>query len=58
MASNTSENHPVSAFEGGKIKPGIYMLQNAVGKTFADILDTKEMCCRPAAAIPGKGLVC
>ena len=58
MTPTASPNNPVSLFNDGKLRPGIYMIENAASKTFADILDTQELCGRPAAAIPAKGLVC
>ena len=56
MASNTSQNQ--SVLEDGRVRPGIYMIVNIHSHTFADILDTKELCCRPEPAIAGKGRVC
>ena len=57
MASNTSQNQSVSVLEDGIVRPGIYMIVNTQSNTFVDILDTKELCCRPEYAIPGKGRV-
>ena len=55
----TSEKSSDSMFEDGKLKPGVYKIQNIVGQTYLDIRDhTQELCCRPAAALDGKGLVC
>ena len=54
----TSTNESESVFRDGKIKPGIYKIQNIVGQTYVDIREhTKELCGRPAAALEGKGLV-
>jgi hypothetical protein len=48
----------MSIFEDGKLRPGIYKIMNIVGQTYVDIREhTKELCCRPAAASRGKGLV-
>jgi hypothetical protein len=48
----------MSLFKDGKLRPGIYKIQNIVGQTYADIRDhTKELCGRPATALEGKGLV-
>ena len=43
----------------GKLKPGVYRIQNIVGQTYVDIQErTRELCCRSATAlIGGKGLV-
>jgi len=46
-------------FRDGKLKPGIYKIQNIVGHTHVDIReDTRELCCRPATVLnsEGKGL--
>jgi len=44
-------------FESGKLKPGIYRIQNIVGQTYVDIREhSKELCCRPATLLEGKGL--
>jgi hypothetical protein len=48
----------MSIFESGKLRPGIYKIQNIVGQTYVDIRDhTKELCGRPATVLEGKGLV-
>ena len=46
-------------FEGGKLKPGIYRIQNIVSQTYVDIREhTKELCCRPSTLLEvRKGLV-
>ena len=55
---STSANDSVSVFKDGKLKPGIYKIQNIVGHTYADIREnTRELCCRPTVALEGKGLV-
>ena len=57
MTSNSASESD-SVFRNGKIRPGIYKIQNVVGKTYVDIREhTKELCGRPAAALEGKGLV-
>ena len=44
--------------EDGKLKPGIYKIQNVVGQTYAGLREyTRELCCRPATALEGNGLV-
>jgi len=55
----TSTADSLSIFEDGKLKPGIYKIQNIVAKTFLDCEEhTREMCCRPANELSeGKGLV-
>jgi len=46
----------MSIFSGGKLKPGIYKIQNIVGQTYVDMRgNAKELCCRPASALGGKG---
>jgi len=58
MAS-TSTNDSVSILRDGKLKPGIYKIRNVTGQTYIDIRDdNKELCCRPATLLEGKGLVC
>ena len=48
----------MSIFEGGKLKPGIYKIQNIVGQTYVDIREhNKELCCRPDYVLGGKGQV-
>ena len=55
----TSTTNSDSVLEDGKLKPGIYKIQNIVGQTYVDIRDhSRELCCRPAAALEGNGLVC
>lgn len=51
-------NDPASIFADGKLKPGIYKIQNLAGHTYLDIRDeSKELCCRPATVLEGKGFV-
>ena len=48
----------MSIFEDGKLRPGIYKIQNIVGQTYVDIREhNKELCARPGALLEGKGLV-
>ena len=55
----TSTNDSLSIFTNGKLKPGIYKVHNIRGQTYVDIReDSRELCCRPATALEGKGLVC
>ena len=47
-----------SIFKDGKLKPGIYKIQNAASNTYVDIREhPKELCCRPATLLEGKGRV-
>ena len=51
-------NDSASIFEDGKLKPGIYKIQNIFGQTYVDIREhTRELCCRPPTLLDGKGLV-
>ena len=39
-------------FKDGKLKLGLYKIQNLVSKTYVDIHEhTMELCCRPASAL-------
>ena len=54
----TSTEDPGSILKDGKLKPGVYKIQNIVGQTYVDIREhAKELCCRPATVLEGKGLV-
>ena len=54
----TSTNDPASIFKDGKLKPGVYKIQNIVGQTYVDIREhSRELCGRPATVLEGKGLV-
>ena len=48
-----------SIFEDGKLKPGIYKIQNLYSRTYLDIHEhSRQMCCRPAQDLEeGNGLV-
>jgi hypothetical protein len=54
-----STTDPNSIFEGGKLKSGIYKIQNIQSETYLDVMvHTREACCRPAGDLgEGKGLV-
>jgi len=54
----TSTSIP-SIFENGKLKPGIYKIQNLYTEGFVDIHEhSREMCCRPARDLgDGRGMV-
>ena len=49
-----------SIFENGKLKPGIYKIQNIKSEAYLDIeVATREVCCRPAQNLgEGRGFVC
>ena len=48
----------VSIFKDGKLEPGVFKIQNIASQTYLDVRDhTKEVCCRPAEYLDGKGLV-
>ena len=46
-------------FEGGRLQPGVYKIQNIYTETYLDIhLHSMELCCRPANDLGvGRGLV-
>jgi len=46
-------------FEDGKLKPGLYKIQNLVSKTYLDIHEhSMKVCCRPASTQEkGDGIV-
>ena len=50
---------PLSIFEDGRLRPGIYKIQNLYSQTFLDIHEhSRELCCRPATALAdGRGHV-
>ncbi|KAF9781762.1 hypothetical protein BJ322DRAFT_243167 [Thelephora terrestris] len=50
-------NDAVPIFKAGKLRPGIYKIQNIVSQTYVDMRESpKELCCRPATLLEGKGL--
>jgi len=57
VESTTSDSS--SILKDGKLKPGIYKIQNLYTQTYMDIHDhLREVCCRPATALEeGSGLV-
>ena len=53
----TSTNNSSSIFEGGKLKPGTYKIQNIFSETFLDVeVHSRELLCRPSLK-EGMGLV-
>lgn len=50
----------ISIFKDGKLKEGIYKIQNIETENYADIeVHTREVCCRPAKDLgEGRGIVC
>ena len=54
-----STNDSLSIFQDGKLKPGIYRIQNLYTQTFMDIHEhSRDVCCRPATLLgEGRGLV-
>ena len=61
MAAMTfhSPSDSLSIFKDGKLKPGIYKIQNIQSGTYLDVeVYTRELCCRPANALDeGRGFV-
>ena len=55
----TSTSDPSSIFENGKLKPGIYKIQNIYSETYLDIeLHSREVCSRLERELgQGRGLV-
>ena len=55
----TSTGNSSSIFEGGRLKPGIYKIQNLYSQGYVDIYEhSREMCCRSAQDLgEGRGLV-
>ena len=54
----TSIGGYTSIFKDGKLKPGLYKIQNIVSQTYLDMQEhNRELCCRPAAVLEGNGLV-
>ena len=48
-----------SILTDGKLKPGVYRIQNLAGQTFVEMQEgPRQLCCRPEAALSGRdGLV-
>ena len=59
MIMNSTTSDSSSIFKDGKLKPGIYKIQNLYGQTYMDIHEhSREVCCRPATVlVEGRGLV-
>ena len=55
----TQKSSNIPIFEDGKLKPGIYKIQNVVAETYLDIDNNAvQVCCRPAQDLQeGRGLV-
>ena len=55
----TSTSDSLSIFRDGKLKPGIYKIQNIYSEAYVDIeVHSREMRCRPANDLgEGRGLV-
>ena len=53
-------NDSLSVFKDGKLKSGIYKIQNVQTENYVDIeVIARDMCCRPAKDLgEGRGLVC
>jgi hypothetical protein len=53
--------HPTndSVFENGRLKPGLYKIQNLVSETYLDIHQhSMQLCCRPTRDLEeGRGVV-
>ena len=50
---------PAPIFQDGRLRPGVYKIQNLKSETYLDVIQhSKELCCRPARDLEdGKGLV-
>jgi len=59
MALNSTTSDSLSIFKDGKLKPGIYKIQNLRAQTYMDVHEhLREVCCRPATALEeGRGFV-
>ena len=58
IVNSTSMNDSASIFKDGKLEPGVFKIQNIVSQTYLDVREhTRELCCRPATHLDGKGLV-
>ena len=55
----TSTSDSASIFKDGKLKPGIYKIQNIQTDTYLDVeVPSRDVCCRPASDLgEGRGLV-
>ena len=51
----TSPPGSMSIFVNGRLKPGVYKVQNLASQTYIEILEpSRELCCRPAAVLSPK----
>ena len=59
MTMNSTTNDSISIFKDGKLKPGIYKIQNLHSQTYLDVEErSREICCRPATVLEeGRGFV-
>ena len=59
IALSTMNPQASSIFKDGKLKPGVYKIQNLCSGTYLDIhRHSREVCCRPARDLEdGRGLV-
>ena len=55
----TSTSDSLSIFKDGKLKPGVYKIQNIASETYLDVeIRSRSLCCRPAKDLDeGRGLV-
>ena len=55
----TPSSDPLSIFKDGKLKPGVYKIQNIASETYLDVdISSRGLCCRPAKDLDeGRGLV-
>ena len=58
MTLNSTDN-PFPIFEDGKLKPGVYKIQNIYADTYLEVeAHSKELCCRSVNDLrEGMGLV-
>ena len=58
--SSSSTNDSFSIFQDGKLKPGVYRIQNVESETYLDFhLRSMELCCRPPKDLEReRGFVC
>ena len=57
ITNPTGDSPPI--FEDGRLRPGIYKIQNIFTETYVDIeVHSRTVCCRPANCLEeGRGLV-
>lgn len=52
----SNPSHGYTIFEDGRLKPGLYKIQNLLSGTYLDIHEhSMEVCCRPASALEKNG---